>query len=77
MQKIMIAILQKLSSTENIKNYEVILGDLSDSYDTNIPKKIVTKNVKDMLNNGNKWTIETQSVDGEDGQDNKMAQAER
>lgn len=69
MQKIMIAILQKLSSTENIKNYEVILGDLSDSYETNISKKIVTKNVKDMLNNGNKWTIETQSVDGEDGQD--------
>lgn len=69
MQKLLVAILQKLSSTEILNNYENILSVLSDSYETNIPKKIITKNIKDIINNGNKWTIKTQSVNGEDTKD--------
>lgn len=69
MQKIMVAILKKLATKETIVNYEEILNDLSNSYETDIPKKIMTSSVKDIINNGNRWTIEVQSVDGDDGHD--------
>ena len=68
-QKIMIAIFKKIASTDTISNYNEILNAISNTYETNIPKEIITKNIKDIINNGNKWTIETQSVDGEDGHD--------
>ena len=42
---------------------------MSNSYETDIPKKIMTSSVKDIINNGNRWTIEVQSVDGDDGHD--------
>lgn len=68
-QKIMIAIFKKIASTDTISNYNEILNAISNTYETNIPKEIITKNIKDVINNGNKWTIETQSVDGTDGKD--------
>ncbi len=69
MQKIIVAILKKLATKETLANYEEILNALSNSYETDIPKKIITNSVKDIMNNGNRWTIEIQSVDGEDGHD--------
>ena len=69
MQKILVAILKKIASKEIITNYEGILNALSDSYETDIPKEIITSSVKDIINNGNRWTIEVQSVNGEDTHD--------
>ena len=68
-QKILIAILKKIGTTETIGRYNEILNAVSNTYETNIPKEIITNNIKDVINNGNKWTIETQSVDGTDGHD--------
>ena len=68
-QKIMIAIFKQLASIDTLGRYNQILDVVSDSYETNISKDIITYNIKDVLNNGNKWTIETQSVDGSDGHD--------
>lgn len=69
MQKIMVAIFKKLSSSETIGNYENILNALANSYETDFPKKIMKRTIKDIINNGNRWTVEVQSVDGEDGKD--------
>lgn len=69
MQKIMVAIMKKMVTGDNLVNYEGILNSLSDSYETDIPKNLITRSIKDIINNGNRWTIEVQSVDGEDGKD--------
>ncbi|MDO4996987.1 MAG: LCP family protein, partial [Bacilli bacterium] len=68
-QKIMIAIFKKIATIDTIGRYNDVLNAVSNSYDTNISRDIITSNIKDVLNNGNKWTIETQSVDGSDGHD--------
>ena len=68
-QKIMIAIFKKIATIDTIGRYNDVLNAVSNSYETNISRDIITSNIKDVLNNGNKWTIETQSVDGSDGQD--------
>ena len=68
-QKIMIAIFKKIATIDTIGRYNDVLNAVSNSYETNISRDIITSNIKDVLNNGNKWTIETQSVDGSDGHD--------
>ena len=68
-QQILIAILKKLASTDTILNYNETLNTLNSVYETDIPKKIISNFSKDILNNGNKWEIETQSVDGDDTHD--------
>lgn len=68
-QKILMAIFKKLVSTDTILHYNETLNTISSLYDTDIPKKVITNIAKDMLNNGNSWDIETQSVDGVDDKD--------
>lgn len=68
-QKIMISIFKQLASINTISRYNEILDILSTSYETNISKDVITYNIKDLINNGNKWSIDTQSVDGSDGHD--------
>lgn len=68
-RKIMVEIFKELVSTDTITNYNSVLDSVGDTYETNIPKSIITKNIKDIINNGNKWQIETQAVDGTDGKD--------
>lgn len=68
-QNIMIAIFKKIATIDTIGRYNDVLNAVSNSYETNISRDIITSNIKDVLNNGNKWTIETQSVDGSDGHD--------
>ena len=65
----MIAIFKQLASIDTISRYNEVLNVVSSTYETNISKDIITYNIKDVINNGNKWTIETQSVDGSDGHD--------
>ena len=69
MQKIMVAIFKKMVSPEMIGNTHDVLVALDNSYETDIPDKIIRSVIKDTINNGNRWTVETQSVDGTDGQD--------
>lgn len=69
MQKITVAIFKKMASTDTLKNYEEILRALDDSYESDFPKSIIKRIIKDIINNGNRWNVEVQSVDGEDGKD--------
>ena len=50
--------MKKIVTIDNLKNYEGILDSLSDSYETDIPKNLITRSIKDIINNGNRWTIE-------------------
>ena len=68
-QKILIAIVKKLISTDTMLHYNETLNTLSDLYTTDMPRSIFSNFAKDIINNGNKWKFETQSVDGTDGQD--------
>jgi len=68
-QKIIIAIIKKLISTDTILHYNETLNTLGSLYETDLPREIVTSFAKDILNNGNRWNITTQSVDGIDGKD--------
>lgn len=71
-QKIIIAIFDKLKSTNSITNYNKILDVLGDSYSTNIPKELITNIAKDTID-GAAWKVMTQSVDGSDKWDADIA----
>lgn len=71
-QKIIIAIFDKLKSTNSITNYNKILDVLGDSYSTNIPKELITNIAKDTID-GAEWKVMTQSVDGSDKWDADIA----
>src|SRR5699024_4581684 len=64
-QKIILAIFDKLKSTDSFKNYKEILDSLSNLYTTTIPKDVVTSIAKDTID-GAEWKFTTQSVDGTD-----------
>ena len=68
-QKILVEILKELASKDTLLNYNETLNTLSSLYETDIPKNIISNFSKDILNNGNNWNIETQSVDGDDTHD--------
>ena len=65
-QKILLAIIQKLMSTDTILRYHETLNTLGSLYQTDLPSDVITQAAKDILNNGNKWKIETQLLTGED-----------
>lgn len=71
-QKIIIAIFDKLKSTNSLANYNEILNSLSDSYTTSIPRSVITNMAKDTLD-GAEWKFITQSVDGSDKWDADIA----
>ena len=64
-QKIILAIFNKLKSTDSFTNYKEILDSLSNLYTTTIPKDVVTSIAKDTID-GIEWKFTTQSVDGTD-----------
>ena len=68
-QQILIAILKKLMSTDTMLHYNETLNTLGTLYDTDISKNVISNVSKDVVNNGNKWKFETQSVDGTDKKD--------
>lgn len=71
-QKIIIAIFDKLKSTNFITNYNKILEVSGDSYSINISKKLITNLAKDTIN-GSEWKVMTQLVDGSDKWDEDIA----
>lgn len=68
-QQIILALFKKLINTDTILHYNETLNTLGSLYETDIPKEVITNFFKDILNNGNKWQITTQSVDGVDDHD--------
>lgn len=71
-QKIIIAIFEKMISTNLVANYTEILNSLSNVYTTDIPREVITDIAKDTINGAN-WKIITQSVDGSDKWDADIA----
>ena len=66
-QKIIMAIFEQLISTNTITNYNNILNSLNDLYQTSIPREVISELVKETIN-GASWRVDTQSVDGYNGQ---------
>jgi len=62
-QQIMINIFNKMLNFDTVFNYVNILDKLSDLYVTNMPDKLITGIIKDIID-GNNYDIETQSLDG-------------
>ena len=71
-QKIIIAIFEKLKSTNLFANYQEILDSLGNLYTTDIPKEVITDIAKDTID-GAEWKFITQSVDGSDKWDADIA----
>lgn len=71
-QKIIIAIFEKLKSTNLLVNYQEILDSLGNLYTTDIPKDVITDIAKDTID-GAEWKFITQSVDGSDKWDADIA----
>ena len=68
-QKIMLAIFKKLASSKTLVNYNETLNELSDLYETNISRSIVSSLISNYIDNPKDWTINYQIVDGTAGND--------
>ena len=64
---IMLDILDQMKKPANISKYTTILNDVSGMYTTSIPRDLITKSVKQLLNKG--WSIKTNSIRGKNGRD--------
>lgn len=65
-QQIMINIFNQMLSAGNLANYSSVLNAVSNLYTTDLSRDVITELVKDTLNNGNNWKVETQSLTGGD-----------
>ena len=68
-RKILLAIVDKLKSTNTVTNYTNLLNSFSNLYETSVPKQAFSKIAKKTVDNGGKWRIDEQKVDGNDGND--------
>ena len=63
-QKVIVAILQKLTSTEALKNYDSIIKGLQDSVQTNMPLETMMNLVNVQLESGGTYKINSQDLKG-------------
>lgn len=63
-QKVIVAILQKLTSTEALKNYDSIINGLQDSVQTNMPLETMMNLVNAQLESGGTYKINSQDLKG-------------
>ena len=63
-QKVIVAILQKLTSTEALKNYDSIIKGLQDSVQTNMPLETMVNLVNTQLESGGTYKINSQDLKG-------------
>lgn len=63
-QKVIVAILQKLTSTEALKNYDGIIKGLQDSIQTNMPLETMMNLVNTQLESGGAYKINSQDLKG-------------
>ncbi len=68
-RKIIIEIFKKLISSDTMLHYNKTLSTLGSLYETDISETIISTFIKDILENGNKWEIKSQAIDGVDGKD--------
>lgn len=70
--KVIFAILDKMKSVDTLKNYQTILKDIGESYETDIPLDLITEFVKEGLNGNTDYSFETQAIDGTDRSDGRV-----
>ena len=63
-QKVIVAILQKLTSTEALKNYDSIINGLQDSLQTNMPLETMMNLVNAQLESGGSYKVNSQDLKG-------------
>ena len=63
-QKVISAIIQKLTSTEALKNFDGIMESLQDSVQTNMPPETMVSLVNTQLASGGKYTVITRDLKG-------------
>lgn len=63
-QKVIAAIIQKLTSAEVLKNYDGIIQGLQDSVQTNMPPETMVGLVNTQLASGGKYTVMSQDLKG-------------
>lgn len=63
-QKVISAIIQKLTSTEALKNFDGIMQSLQDSVQTNMPAETMVSLVNAQLESGGKYTVITRDLKG-------------
>ena len=63
-QKVIVAIIQKLTSTEALKNYDSIIKGLQDSVQTNMPLETMVNLVNTQLESGGTYKINSQDLKG-------------
>ena len=63
-QKVIAAIIQKLTSAEALKNYDSIIQGLQDSVQTNMPPETMVSLVNTQLASGGKYTVTNQDLKG-------------
>lgn len=63
-QKVIVAILQKLTSTEALKNYDSIIKGLQDSLQTNMPLETMMNLINAQLESGGTYKINSQDLKG-------------
>lgn len=63
-QKVIVAILQKLTSTEALKNYSTIINSLQDSIQTNMPLETMINLVNAQLESGGNYKVNSQDLKG-------------
>lgn len=68
-RKIILAIFNKLNTTESITNYNSLLDSFSNLYETSISRETISKIAKKTVDNKGKWKIIEQNVDGTDTKD--------
>ena len=63
-QKVIVAIIQKLTSTEALKNYDNIIKGLQDSLQTNMPLETMMDLVNTQLESGGNYKVNSQDLKG-------------
>ena len=63
-QKVIVAIIQKLTSTEALKNYSDILQGLQDSLQTNMPIETMIDLINTQLESGGSYKVNSQDLKG-------------
>lgn len=59
------AMIKKILSPAVLSNYLTLLDSVTNCFATNIPKELISKMVKNQLNDNAEWTVITQEVTGE------------
>lgn len=66
-QKIMMGIVKKTMTTQNILNFDEVLNSYSNLYTTDMNKNVITKLAKSFISNYSDYEITSQNLDGTDG----------